>query len=374
MGLIIKEIKDKAELRSFIEFPDKLYRDCQYYIPALKKGQMSTLSSDLNPAFEYCEARYWVAMSGADILGRVAAIINHKYNKERNISNMRFGWFDCIDDEKVSEALLRSVENWAKERGMEYIHGPLGFTSFDRSGILVEGFQEMPTTFGNYNYPYYDGLLKKGGYEKEVDWLEYEIKVPPQLPQKVINIAGLVSKRYSIRNANLNSRTDLKKYARQLFGLLNIVYKDLLYFTQLNEVQIEKLSTEFTSMIHPDYISIILNDHDEVVAFGIIMPSLGKAIKKSGGKMFPFGILRILWALRYNTTVDFLLIGVKPEYQNKGVNALIFAKIANTMFKRGIKLIETNRELENNQKVQLLWGDYERRQHKRARCYVKRIV
>ncbi|TVQ89672.1 MAG: hypothetical protein EA393_06700 [Bacteroidetes bacterium] len=373
MDLIIKEVTTPEELKDFIRFPDNLYKDCKYYIPSIHKNQFNTLSKEQNPAFEHCEARYWLAMKGSVIVGRVAGIINHRYNQERNVKIMRFGWMDFVEDQKIANALLQQVEKWAKEKGMTGVHGPLGFTSFDASGVLVEGFDEWPTSFGHYNFPYYDKMLQNAGYNKEVDWIEFNIKVPDVLPPKVITASKLVEKRYSLRNASLKNKNDIGKYANEVFELLNTVYKDLHCFSSLTPAQIKDLTKDFMSFMQPDYVSFILNNKDELVAFGIVMPSLTKALKKAKGRLYPFGILHIIWALNFNDTVDMLLIGVRPDYQNKGVHALIFSKIGQTFVRKGIKQVETTRELEDNQKVQQLWAGYETRQHKRARCYVKNL-
>jgi GNAT superfamily N-acetyltransferase len=374
MEITLQEVFTKKELEAFIRFPDQIYKGSQYYIPALHSNQVATLAREKNPAFEHCEARYWLAFSGAEVVGRIAGIINHRYNQERGTKYMRFGWLDFVEDQQVLETLFRAVEEWAREKGMQQIHGPLGFTSFDASGVLTEGFEEWPTSFGKYNYPYYDPMLQKAGFTKEVDWVEYRIKVPLEIPEKVITAAALIGKRYSVRNAELKSRKDIRRFAGQIFSLLNSVYSDLYGFSTLTTAQIENLTREFLSLIHPDYVSLILNENDEVVAFGVVMPSLSKALKKARGKLLPFGLLRVLWALRNNDTVDMLLIGVRPDYQNKGLHALIFEKIAKTFHQRGIKEVETTRELEENNKVQQLWAGYESRLHKRARCYVKEVV
>lgn len=373
MDVLLKEVLTQKDLEVFIRFPDQIYKGSQYYIPALHSNQKATLSSGKNPAFEYCEARYWLAFDGPKAVGRIAGIINHRYNEERNQKFMRIGWLDFIENQNVLEVLLGVVEGWAREKGMEHMHGPLGFTSFDASGVLIDGFEEWPTSFGKYNFSYYDPMLQKAGYNKDVDWVEYNIKVPDQLPPRLPAAAEIVKKRYGVRQANLKSKKDILKYAHEVFYLINQAYGHLYGFSSLTEKQIENLINEFFSLIHVDYVSIVLNEKDEIVSFGIVMPSLTKALKKANGKLFPFGILRIMAALRYNDTVDMLLIGVRPDYQGKGVHVLLFEKIFKTFKDRGIKHVETTRELEDNQKVQQLWAGYETRLHKKARCYIKAV-
>lgn len=373
MDLHLKEIFSRKDLMEFIRLPDKLYRGCSYYVPAIHKNQLSTLSQDQNPAFLHCKARYWMVYSGNRVVGRIAGIINHRYNEERGTKYMRFGWLDFIENGQVLHLLLDAVESWAHKEGMEYVHGPLGFTSFDSSGVLVEGFDELPTTWGRYNYPYYDPMLKKARYAKDVDWVECNIKVPREIPRREFKIAQMVRRRYSLRNAEFKNKQDVIRLSQKAFGLVNIAYRGIYGFSTLSKEQIDYLVNDFVPLLQTDCVSVVLNKQDEVVAFGLVLPSLSKALQKARGRLFPFGLLHIYKALRYNDTVDMLLIGVLPEYQNKGAFALVFEKIVGTLFKRGIKEVETTRELEDNQKIKQLWEGYDLRQHKRARAYIKSI-
>lgn len=372
MGVKIVEVKDKSTLKDFISFPDSLYRDNEYYIPPLHKGEIETLSKD-NPAFEYCDSAYWVARRNGKTVGRIAGIINSRYNDKEQRKLARFGWLDFEEDEEVLTELMTTFEAWARDKGMEKTHGPLGFISFDNSGVLVEGFEEMPTSFGKYNYAYYDGMLKKQGYEKEIDWIEFQVTMPDKIPDRISKVAGLLKKRYGIRHAELTSRKELLKYADELFDLLNESYHHLYGFNPLTNKQIENLKDKFLGFIDPEYISIVLDDKDQIIGFGIAMPSLSEALKKSGGNLFPLGYLRVWRALKKNDLADLLLLGVKPEFQNKGITALIFEKIGETFLKNKIKFFETTRELEDNHSVTQLWSKLEHRQHKRARCYVKEL-
>ncbi|HAN18841.1 MAG: hypothetical protein A2X13_07930 [Bacteroidetes bacterium GWC2_33_15] len=371
MSLVIKEISSKKEIIEFIKFPDKLYLGNNYYIPAIHTNELQTLSFDKNPAFEFCRARYWLATKNGVIVGRVAGIINNKYNKKNNIKYARFGWLDFIDDEEVLKILLQTVEKWAINEQMEYIHGPLGFSSFDPSGILIEGFNEMPTSFAHYNFPYYSTLIEKLGYKKEIDWVEYNVKVPKSVPEKFIQGADSIKKRYKLHSAILKKKEDLLKYADDIFKLLNIEYADIYAFSELTKEQIEQLKKQFIAILKPEFVSIVLNSTNKVVGFGITIPSLSKAKQKIKGELFPFGILRIMYALRKNDTVDTLLIAIQKEYQNKGVNGLIFNEIMSAFIKNGITNLESTRELENNNKVKNLWNKFEYRQNKRVRCYKK---
>ncbi len=373
MSLVIKEISTKKELNKFIKFADKLYSQNKYYIPALHIEEFKTLSYKKNTAFEFCKAKYWLAIKDKKIVGRIAGIINFKYNESRNTNYARFGWLEFEKDKDVLRLLLQTVENWAKEEKMDYIHGPLGFTSFDASGILIEGFNELPTSFGHYNYSYYPEFIENNGYKKDVDWIEFLVKMPKEVPGKIIKGSELVQKRYNLHQLEVKKSKDISKYADELFNILNESYTDLYAFTELTTKQIDSLKKHFLSFINHNYISIVLDNKDKLIAFGISIPSMSKALKNSKGKLFPFGYFRIWQALRKNDTADLLLLGVKPEYQNKGVHAIVFEKIGKTFINNKIKYLETTRELENNNKITQLWSNYEFRQHKRARCYIKKI-
>ena len=372
-SLHIKEIFTKKEIQRFIRFPDKLYSGNRYYVPGIKRVELQTLSIENNPAFEFCRARYWLAIREGTIVGRIAGIINEKYNEEYRIKYARFGWLDFVNDFEVLLSLLNAVENWAKREHMDYIHGPLGFTSFDSSGILIEGFYEMPTSFAHYNFPYYSDLLEQAGYEKEVDWVEYNVIVPATIPERFESGSELVKKRYGLKSAELHNKKDLLKYSDELFRLLNLEYKNIYSFSELTDKQGQLYKKQFISILRPEFISIVLDSEDRVVAFGITIPSLTKAQQKIKGKLFPFGFVKILYALRVNDTVDTLLIAVKKDYQNKGVNGIIFKDIINSLIRNGISNIESNRELENNIKINNLWNKFEHRQHKRTRCYKKKL-
>ncbi len=374
MSYFIKEVHTKKDLRAFIRYPDLLYKGCEYYIPPLHSNQYNILSKHKNPAFSHCEAKYWMAYQDKNIVGRIAAIINHHYNQKINTAFMRFGWLDFIENEVVLKLLLQAVENWARKKSMQCIHGPLGFTSFDASGVLIEGFDEYPTAWGHYNYPYYGIMLEAMGYKKEVDWIEYRIKVPEETDQRELKIARLVKKRFGLKHAIIRRHKDINTYTKHLFKIINTSYTSIHAFTPLTSEQTKYLEKDFIKLIHPDYISVVLNANNEPVAFGLVIPSLVFALKRAKGKLLPFGFMHIWRAFYKNDTVDMLLVGVKPEYQNKGAYALVFEKIFSSIRQNGIKWVETTRELETNEKVIQLWNSYDKRLHKRARCYIKQTI
>ncbi len=373
MTLHTKEISNRRDMKRFIKFQDILYTGDNYFVPPIHSSEYKTLSPDKNSAFEFSKAKYWLAYLDDEIVGRVAGIINFKYNERHNVKYARFGWLDFIRSHDVARLLLDKVENWAIKEGMSYVHGPLGFTSFDASGVLIEGFDELPTSFAHYNFPYYSSLIEQCGYKKDADWIEYRIKVPERIPLKISKGAELIKKRYKLTSVKLKSKSEIKGQSEEIFQLLNECYDGLYGFSKLTDRQIQQLTKQFYSFLNPEFVSLIKDQTGRLIGFGIIMPSMSEALQKINGKIFPFGFLTLARALKKNDTIDLLLIGIKPEFQNKGVNAIIFNEIMPIVIKNDFKWVETTKELENNKKVQQLWGMYDYRQHKRSRSYIKKL-
>ena len=372
MNVTIKEVTSRKELRQFVHYPNELYKDCRWYVPTLEKGDLDTLNPKKNHAFEFCEGRYWLAFDEkGDIVGRIAGIINRQYNQKTATDYARFGYLDFIDDDTVVDALLDTVETWAREKGMKVMNGPLGFLEFDASGVLVAGFDELPTAYGKYNYPYYERQLLRRGYVKDVDWVEYSIVMPDNVTEWFSRTASMVARRYNLHQADISTKKKMVSYFPQCAKVLNETYANLHGFSELSWGQVEDLIDQFVPNLNLDFVSIILDEKEEVVAFGISMPSLSKAMQKCKGKLFPFGFRHIYHALKHNDTLDLLLIGIAKEYQGKGLNAMIFDKVAPAIQSYGIKYLETTRELEENTNVQNMWNRFVNRLHKRARCYKK---
>ncbi len=372
MNVTIKEVKTKRDLRKFVHFPNELYKDNPYYVPQIESMDRDTLTPSKNHAFEVCEGKYWLALDEkGHVVGRVAAIINHRYNEKAGEKICRFGWIDFIDHRDVSEALMHAVEAYAKEKGMNVVSGPTGFLEFDAAGILVEGFDQLPTAYGKYNDPYYEYHLWALGYRKEVDFVEYRILVPEVIPERYARMAKLVSEKYNLRQAPLLKHSDINLYVDGIFQCMNAAYSSLHGFSELTPGQCEDLKKQFLSNVNVDFLSVILDAQDEVIGFGVAMPSLSQAMQKAKGKLFPIGFIHILKALKHNDTIDLLLIAIDERYQNKGVNAMIFDKFAKGITKNGIKYIESTRELEDNNDVQNLWNHLDHYIHKRARVYRK---
>ena len=374
MNVTIREVNSNSGLKRFVKFPTKLYKGNSYYVPQLISGEMDTLSRTKNPAFEFCEIRYWLAFDErGKIVGRIAGIVNPVYNEKTGTTYMRFGWLDFIENENVLRALMQTVEDWAKEIKAEILHGPLGMTDFDISGVLTEGFEELPTVYGKYNFPYYGPMLEKLGFGKEVDWLEFNVSVPDALPEKYIKMVAIIEERHKLHSIRFKTKKELLKHIDEIFGLLNKEYDSIHGFSQLSQRQIESLKKQFIPMLRLKYVSVVMNEKGKIVGFGFCLPSLSKAIQKGKGRLFPFGLLYIQQALMKNDTLDSLLIAIDSDYKDKGVNALIFYDIGNAAIENGITNVETTRELEENHRVQNLWHRFEFRQHKRARCYMKNL-
>jgi len=370
-NIIVKEVKSKSDLRKFIAFPDKLYKNNNYRVPQLHMYERAALIPEKNPAFEFCEAKYWLAYKDNKIAGRIAAIINHKSNEIWNEKHMRFGWIDFIDDLEVSEALIKTVEKWAKQKGMTAVHGPLGFSDMDLEGMLIEGFDEIATQATIYNYPYYPVHLEKLGYSKDTDWIQFEIKVPEKVPEKLKRMSSLVLEKYNLKILEAKKPKEVLPYAKSMFYTLNEAFKSLYGFVPLTDKQIEKYTKDYFSAVDLKYICFVMDKNDEVAGFGISFPSLSEAMQKANGKLFPFGFIHILKALRKNNKVDMLLQAVKPEYQNKGVAAVFYTKMMQSYIDNGIETAISSHALEDNKSAFLMFKNYETRQHLKRRCYIK---
>jgi GNAT superfamily N-acetyltransferase len=373
MDIQIKEVTTLKELKAFVRFPHSLYRGNPYWVPALEFDELNTLRRDKNPAFENCEAKYWLAYRDGRIVGRVAAILNHKHIEKWNQHYIRFGWLDFIEDPSVPEVLMKMVEAWAKENGMTAVHGPLGFSDLDKEAMLIEGFDELGTMATLYNHPYYATHLEKLGYIKDTDWVEYEMTVPNEPNETIARIADLALRRNKLTLLNLRDKKELLPYAKELFGLWSEAYAQLYGFVPLTEKQVEAYIKQYFGFVTPEFVPLVVNQEGKMVAFGIVMPSLSKALQKAKGQLFPFGFIHLLRALKKNDRADLYLVAVKAEYQGKGVNAILMNQMHQVFLRLGITKVETNPELETNANVQGQWKYYERRQHKRRRCFIKHL-
>jgi hypothetical protein len=373
MSIQIKEVLTSKDLNTFIRFPFELYRGNSCWVPPLIMDETNTLRRDKNPAFEYCEAKYWLAYDNGRVVGRIAGLLNHRHIEKWGQRYMRFGWLDFVDDPAVSAALLGAVEAWAVENKMTAIHGPLGFTDMDREGMLVEGFNELSTFITYYNHPYYAAHMEKLGFHKDIDWVEYEISMPVEPNEKIARLANIVLERNHLKVLHFKNKKELLSYTKELFEVLEEAYKNLYGVVPMTPKQVDAYIEQYFGFITPDFVPIIVDENNRMVAFGIVIPSLSRALQKGHGELFPFGFLHLLNALRKNERVDLCLVAIINEYQGKGVNAILMNQMYEVFKKLGVKKIESNPELETNYLVQAQWKSFETRQHKRRRCFIKQL-
>ncbi len=377
MAVEIREIQPtKRNLLKFVHFPiDVIYRDSEYYVPPLVTDEVNTLRPDKNPAFDFCEAAYFLAYRDGKIVGRIVGIINHVVNERNNKKEARFSYIDFIDDAEVVDALIEAVTQWAKSKGMEHLTGPLGFTDMDPEGLLVEGFDRIGTTGAVYSHAYYHKHLERLGFVKDVDWLEFLITIPVEVPEKMERISNIISERLNLTTIKYTDRKQLvKDYGDAIFKLINVAYDELFGYSPLTDKQIKHYIKMYLPYLPLDDLSMVIDKSTrELIGVGITIPSMSKALIKSRGRLFPMGWKYLIDAFKHNDVVDLMLIAVKPEFQNKGVNSLIFRDLIHVFNKHGYKVAESNHELELNSKVLKQWEYFETEQHKRRRAYTKEI-
>ena len=371
----IVEVTTRQQLRRFVDFPNQLYKDVPQFVPATYGDDLDDWDRKKNPAFSYCEARCWLALREGEIVGRIGAILSRKSNSKWGTNRLRFTQVDFIDDPEVSGALFETVENWARELGCTAVHGPLGFTDMDREGMLVEGFDRRGCFFTYYNHPYYMQHMAALGYVKDVDWVENLITAPQD--EKTFarwrKLSDYVKHRQKLHTLRVRTRLDYFPLLKPFFQLVNEAYAPLYGTVDLTPEQIKKYSMKFAPLINPQLTCFVMNEQNELVAFGVSAPSIAEAMKKSRGRLFPTGWVRVLHAFRKNDTIDLLLIAVRPDLQGKGVNAIILSEVMEGCRKMGIHYAETGPMLEENEKVQTQWQNFPLEQHKRRRCWVKEL-
>lgn len=376
MSVNVVKVETRKQLKKFIRFNYELYKDCPYSVPELYEDTMNTLRKDRNAAFEFCDADYFLAYRDGEIVGRIAAIINRRANEKWGHNAVRFGWVDFIDDKEVADALFTTVEKWGRERGMTEIHGPLGFTDMDPEGMLIEGFDRIGTMETIYNHPYYPVHMERMGFSKDADWVEYLMKVPEKRWEKAVRVSAIVERKYNLRILRCRTRSELaKRYGKQIFNLINECYTELYGYSELSEKQIEQYISMYLPVIDMRLASFVVDKDDNLIALGISIWSLADALRKAKGKMLPFGWWHMLKALfiKHPKRLDFLLVAVKPEYQSKGVFAMIFNELLGNFIEMGLEDVESNPELEDNKKMQSQWDDFEKEQHKRRRAFKKAL-
>ncbi|MBP5332720.1 MAG: N-acetyltransferase [Bacteroidales bacterium] len=376
MSVIIKTVETAKELRTFVKFPLRLYKDCPHYVPNLYMDELSTLDPSKNPMGKYSKSKKFLAYKDGKVVGRVMAIINEIANRDWNHAEVRFGWMDFIDDKEVSKALLDAVIAFGKENGMTQVSGPLGFTDFDSEGCIVEGFDDISSFALKYNYPYYASHFEALGMTKANDWLEYRIYVPDAIPERVSRVSAIISSRYGLHVRHITKKeVNKERYGQKIFDLINRTYKGLFDFTVLPPEVIDSYVDTYLGLLDLKFVTIVEDKEGNLVAVAITMPSIAHAVQKSRGYLFPFGWFRLLKSMfwKYEEALELLLIAVDKEYQNKGVHALLFNEIIPNLINGGFKYGESNAEMESNNAVQNLWNDYRREFKRRRRVFSKEI-
>lgn len=371
--IIVNEVLTKSDFKKFVTFPFQLYKNSEYWAPPIINEELASMDRTKNPVFKNADAWYFLAYKDGKIVGRIAAIINWVEVNEQKKKKIRFGWFDTIDDIEVTKALLNKVSAIGRENNLASIEGPVGFSNMDKAGMLIEGFEEINTMITWYNYPYYKEHFEQLGYEKAAEWVEYKLKIADKSPEKVAKFSKIILKRYNLNLIRFKSSKEIIPYVDEMFDLLNKTYSSLQTYVPIQQYQIDHYKEKYFRYINPEFINCVSDDTGKLVAFAITMPSFSKALQKVNGKLFPFGFIHILRARKKNDVASFYLIGIDPEYQNKGVTAIIFHEMQRVFNKYGIPTVETNPELEENTAIQKLWGNYEHRLHKRRRTYRKSI-
>ena len=374
-NLTLKVVKSSKDFDAFVRFPFDLYRYNSHWVPPLIKDEIETINPNTNPVYQNAKARFFLALRGEKVVGRIASIINWIEVNEVGKSKVRFGWFDVIDDLEVSKLLLEQVSLFGKEHNLKTIEGPMGFSNLDKAGMLIEGFEERNTMITLYNAPYYKNHLEALGYKMNAKWVEYEIKIDDfeASPEKVKRFSKLIMKRYELSLLQFKDKKDIIPYVDQMFQLLDETYNKLQTFVPIQRYQIEHYKERYLRFIHPDFIKCIVDSKGKLIAFSITMPSFTDALKKINGKINLFNFYHLYKALRKNNRASFYLIGVHPDYQNKGITAIIFYEMQKLFNKRNINIVETNPELEENTAIQKLWKNYENRLHKKRATFVKNI-
>ena len=369
-------VKNSKQVKDFVMFPFKLYKDCEYWVPPIINEEIEAMDTSKNPVFKNAEAEFYLAYDEQDnIVGRIAAIVNWVEIKDQKKNKLRFGWYDTIDNLEVSKKLIEKALEFGKERKLEFIEGPVGFSNMDKAGLLTYGYDELNTMITWYHYPYQKEHLIKLGLKQLAEWVEYKIKIfsEDEAPEKVKKFAEIIAKRYNLKSINFKSTKQIIPYVDKMFELLNITYSPLQTYVTIKQYQIDFYNEKFIKYIHPDFIKCVVDSEGNLIAFLITMPSFSRALKKVNGKLFPFGFLHILKAQHFNNRVSLYLIGVDPKYQSKGATAILFNDLQQTFNKRGIVEVETNPELVENKAIQAFWKNYESTLHKRRATFTKKI-
>ncbi|HTN16462.1 MAG TPA: GNAT family N-acetyltransferase [Chitinophagaceae bacterium] len=371
MSLTIKACTSDADYKAFVQFPFDLYKGNRYWVPPMKKDELNSLRPETNPAFKNCEAQFWLALKDGKVAGRVGAIINKPYNEKTGEQLCRVSRIEFIDDQEVSAALLQTAEQWGKEKGMKGIHGPLGFSNLDHQAIMIEGFDHLPSIASEYHLPYYKAHFEAAGYEKEMDWVEFRLKLEKEIPEKALKLNDMIQKRYNLKVIHFTNRGEMKVYAQKIFDLLNSAFGDLFSFVKMDQELCDFYINKYFNFLNPEFVKVIEDKDGNLIGFIISLPSLSEAMQKAKGSLFPLGWWHLSQALKKPKVVDLLLTGIHPDWQAQGVSALLITELQKVMQKNGTEYVETTGMLETNEKAINHWKNYDHIQHKRKRCFRK---
>jgi len=368
----IIELKSKKDFKAFVELPFTLYKNNKYWVPPLKADELKSLYPETNPAFEFCDNKFWIAKKNGKTVGRIAAIVNHTYNEKMGEKAGRFSRTEFIDDTEVVDALFSHAEAWLKAQGMCRIQGPLGFTNLDHQGMLVEGFEELPSAASEYHLPYYQEHLVRLGYEKETDWVEFRLKLDG-IPEKAQRVSKMIKARYELKVKTFATTAELKPFAPRIFEILNKAFSELFSVVNLNDNMVDYYVNRYVTLLNPKFVKLVFDKEDQIIAFIIGLPSLSEALQKTNGKLFPFGWWHLKKALKRPKVIDLMLTGVLPEYQKTGAAAILINELQEEMARHGVVDVETTGIFETNTMAIANWKNYEHRQHKRKRCWTKAL-
>lgn len=373
MAVNIKQVSEKSDYKKFVNFPFDLYKHDPYWVPPLKDDELKAIDPKHNPAFNYNKAQFWIAERDGNVVGRVGAIISPASNEKNNEALCRFTRLEFIDDKEVSKALIDTVINYARGASMEGVHGPLGFTNLDHQGMLIEGFDKLPSIASEYHKAYYKEHMEALGFEKEMDWVEFRIKIYKEIPEKALKLNELIKKRYDLNVIHFTSTKELKPYGYKAFHLLNNAFSDLFSFVKMPDDLLEFYINKYIEVLNPKFVKIIEDKDQNVIGFIISLPSLSEAMQKAKGSLMPFGWSYIMKALKKPKVVDLMLTAIHPDWQAQGVSAILITELQKVMIEHGVEFVETTGMIETNDKAINHWKNYEHEQHKRKRCFIKKI-
>ncbi len=373
MSIIIREISDKKDLKKFVQLPFDIYKGNDYWVPPIKDDELKSLSPASNPAFKYNTVKFWLAEKEGKVVGRIAAIISPAANEKYNEKMCRLSRLEFYDDAEVAKLLIKTVEDFALSQGMEGVHGPLGFSNLDHQAVLVEGFDQLPSIASEYHLPYYHKHLEALGYTKEIDWVEFRLKVLKEIPEKAVKLNELIKKRYNLSIKSFKDKAELKKVALEVFHLLNTAFDELFSFVPMPDDVLNFYIDKYIEVLNPKFVKVVEDKDGKIIGFIVSLPSLSEAMQKAKGKLFPLGFTYITKALKHPKVADLLLTGIHPDWQAQGVSALLITELQQIMIDHGVEWVETTGMIETNEKAINHWKNYDHIQHKRKRCYRKML-